>query len=39
VTVRTAESEQKVIGLNAVLTGGAVLPKFKCRLNENFGRA
>ncbi len=38
VTLHTADLHRKLIGLNAVLTGGAVLPKFKCRLGDIFGR-
>lgn len=37
VTQHTPGAHRKLIGLNAVLTGGAVLPKFKCRLSDIFG--
>ena len=38
ITIRVPGSEKKLIGLNAVLTGGNVLPKFKCRLSDIFRR-
>jgi Uma2 family endonuclease len=39
VIVQTPLSTRKLIGLNAVLTGDDVLPKFKCDLSDVFGRA
>ena len=38
VTVHTAVAKHQIIGLNAMLTGDDVLPKFKCRLSHIFGR-
>ena len=38
IVVHTETSQKKIIGLNAWLTGGNVLPKFKCRLSDIFGR-
>jgi Uma2 family endonuclease len=37
VTVHTPESARKVTGLNAFLTGGEILPKFRCRLSQILG--
>ena len=39
VTLRTQDTHRKLTGLNAMLTGGDVLPKFNCRLGDIFGRA
>ena len=38
VILHTPDTHRKLIGLNAMLTGGTVLPKFKCRLGDIFGR-
>lgn len=37
VTVHTPGSIRKVTGLNAILTGGDVMPKFRCRLSQILG--
>jgi Uma2 family endonuclease len=39
VTVHTPSSDRKATGLNAILAGGEVLPKFRCRLSQILGPA